>query len=363
MKKKKNGLLRAFWYICMAGVFALGLMTIISTGGGGGDDVGSGGGGTPTLLDVYDYFIDTDLAGEYLTISLTDPPDTFTISVKTLGRWLAGTFNRVTGAYTLESGAERGASIDSDVGDTLLGSFNITVIASLQIPPDNFPTAGSFEVEYGTDSTIVTVVDVPADGVTLSLNGGPAQHFTWAAFEDLFGSAADDWQQRASLSFLLLEFMFEQLDFVVETLGFIGDHEDELQQNITVTENCDAFPQGAAPQGFLEQGTHALTWQDSSGNGEVGGGDNFTWTFTDCWDNDPNDDFDDLINGTVNLGSYTEVVDGNNRVTRVGFESPEGVVFTNLVISEVEEGPPGTFTIDPNDDVTVNNGFTIVFTE
>ena len=204
----------------------------------------------------------------------------------------------------------------------------------------------------------------PGNGVFLELVGGhPPVFFTWDDFENLFGSAADDWQQRASLSFLLLEFMIEQLDFVVETLGFIGDYEDELQQNGTVTENCDAFPLGKAPAGIAQQGTHALTWQDTSGNGEVGPGDSFTWTFTDCWDNDPNDDNDNLINGTVDLGSYTEVVDGSNRVTRVGFDSPEGVVFTNLVLSEVEESPPDTFTIDPNNDVTVNNGFTIVFTE
>ena len=139
MKKAGNMVIKNLWYLCLVGVIALGLLTIIGTGGGGGDDVN--GGGDPTLLNVYDYFIDTDLPGGFLTISLTDPPNTF-ISVKTLGRFLTGTYNTATEAYTLDIDA--GASIESDVGDPLLGNFNITVTAPFQIPPDNFPTAGTF---------------------------------------------------------------------------------------------------------------------------------------------------------------------------------------------------------------------------
>jgi hypothetical protein len=362
MKKAGNMVIKNLWYLCLVGVIALGLMTIIGTGGGGGDDVS--GGGDPTFLDVYDYSLVTKEAEGHFKVSFSDDSDTFTISVATLGgKELAGTFNTVTEAYTLDSGS--GASINSDAGvNPLLGQFNINVTTSFQIPPDSSPTAGAFEVEYGADRTIVTVVTVPDNGVTLELVGGdPPEFFTWDQFEDLLDTAVLEWQQRASLSGSILEFMVQQLDFVVGSLGFIGDHEDELKQNITVTENCDAFPTGKAPAGVLEQGTRALTWDDASGNNDVGGGDNFTWDFDDCWDNDTTDDIDDLINGTVDLGSYTEVVDGNNRVTTIGFLGPEGVVFTNFVLSEVEEDPPGTFTIDPNDDITVNGGYTIVFYE
>jgi len=361
MKKKKNGLLRAFKYICLAGVIGFGLMTIISTGGGG-DDVGSGG-GEPTFLDVYDYWLTTIGPGHF-NVSFTEDPDTFTISVKTLGPWLTGTYNTATEAYTLDSGA--GASIDSDVGDDLLGQFNIEVTSPIQIPSyDSEPTAGAFEVEFGAEKVTVTVVSGPPAGVNLNLEGGAGPvFFPWDDFENLLGSGAPDWQQRAALSGSILEFMIQQVDYVVVSIGYIGDNEDELQQNITVTENCDAFPQGAAPQGVLQQGTRALSWDDASGNGEVGGGDNFTWTLTDCWDDDQGDNIDDLINGTVDLDSYTEVVDGSNRVTRIGFEGQGGgVVFTDFVVSEVEEEPLGTFTIDQNADITVNGGFTIVFTE
>ena len=45
MKRTENGLLRAFKYICLAGVIGFGLMTIISTGGGGGGGGDNNGGG------------------------------------------------------------------------------------------------------------------------------------------------------------------------------------------------------------------------------------------------------------------------------------------------------------------------------
>jgi hypothetical protein len=108
---------------------------------------------------------------------------------------------------------------------------------------------------------------------------------------------------------------------------------------------------------------YVVSWVDSSGNGELGPGDDFTWEFSYCWDDDPTNDFDDLIHGMVEFGRYTEVVDSSNRVTRIGFETPGGVVFTNFVVSEVEEDPPGTFSIDTTIDTELNGGFTIVFTE
>jgi hypothetical protein len=52
-----------------------------------------------------------------------------------------------------------------------------------------------------------------------------------------------------------------------------------------------------------------------------------------------------------------------NWVTRIGFDSPGGVVFNNFILREVEENPPGTFTMDPLGDISINGGFTIIFTE
>lgn len=46
MKKVRNGFIKNFRYLCLIGVIALGLMTIVGTGGGGGGgDSGGGGGG------------------------------------------------------------------------------------------------------------------------------------------------------------------------------------------------------------------------------------------------------------------------------------------------------------------------------
>jgi hypothetical protein len=336
-------------------------MTVISSGGGGGGGDDGNGGGEPTILDVYDYFIDTDLGGEYLTISLTDGSTNLMLSVATLGRFLTGTYNTETGAYTVD--VDAGASINSDLADPFLGAFNVEVTGAWQFPRDSFPTAGSLEVDDGTDTVTVTVVSSPADGAHLNLNSGEAEEFfDWDSFEDLFSSETNpEWQRRASLAFGFLNFMLEQADFVIEALQFIDDNSDQLEGGAT-TEMCDAFPSGAAPAGIpIEQGNYVVSWADSSGNGQLGPGDDFTWEFSYCWDDDPANDFDDLIQGVVNLGNYTEVVDASNRVTRIGFESPGGVVFTDFVLYEVEEEPADTY----NTTITteLNGGFTIVFTE
>jgi hypothetical protein len=45
MKRSRNGFIKNLRYLCLVGVIALGLMTIVGTGGGGGGDGGDGGGG------------------------------------------------------------------------------------------------------------------------------------------------------------------------------------------------------------------------------------------------------------------------------------------------------------------------------
>ena len=47
MRNVRNGFVKSINYLCLVGVIALGLMTIVATGGGGGD--GAGGGGTSPL--------------------------------------------------------------------------------------------------------------------------------------------------------------------------------------------------------------------------------------------------------------------------------------------------------------------------
>jgi hypothetical protein len=79
------------------------------------------------------------------------------------------------------------------------------------------------------------------------------------------------------------------------------------------------------------------------------------------------DDDDELVNGGIDLVGYNEVIDANNRLIRIGFETvgqvPGGVIYNNLTIAETEQSPPGTFIIDPWDTITVTGGFSIVFSE
>ena len=56
----KDGMIRftkTLQYLCLAGVIALGLMTIVATGGGGGD--GGGGGGTEAVYPRFAYVVNS----------------------------------------------------------------------------------------------------------------------------------------------------------------------------------------------------------------------------------------------------------------------------------------------------------------
>jgi len=61
MKKARKGFIKTLPYLCLVGVIALGLMTIVGTGGGGG---GGGGGGAPTITL-------NDLVGTYNLTAFT----------------------------------------------------------------------------------------------------------------------------------------------------------------------------------------------------------------------------------------------------------------------------------------------------
>lgn len=62
MKKSRNGFIKNLHYLCLMGVVALGLMTIVATGGGGG-----GGGGAPPASQI----TLADLVGTYRLTAFT----------------------------------------------------------------------------------------------------------------------------------------------------------------------------------------------------------------------------------------------------------------------------------------------------
>lgn len=78
---------------------------------------------------------------------------------------------------------------------------------------------------------------------------------------------------------------------------------------------------------------------------------------------DPISDTNELLDGGIDLLGYTEVINDDDQITRIGFEplgsDPGGVISDDLLVRETAEDLPGTLSIDS--EVTLSGGFAVVF--
>jgi hypothetical protein len=139
MKKSRNGLVKNLHYLCLVGVIALGLMTIVGTGGGGGGGDGpvvptvcDDASGTWTTTEVIDLsgcgWPDETELGDY-TVTQTDCSITVTDNNK--AQSYTGTINgnRInwTGSWPEDEGGTTTASISLTLtGNDLSGSATWT---------------------------------------------------------------------------------------------------------------------------------------------------------------------------------------------------------------------------------------------
>ena len=261
---------------------------------------------------------------------------------------------------------DAGSTMDVTVSrsqNALDGSFTINVTSDLPILPNAFvfgsiPVAGTFEVVTPTET--VTVHVVPGEfapfGIEMSLNGGAAVPFTFQEYVDLKDDpVAETWQRRASLAGTVYAFVFDRVFQIADLL----DELEATESATPIVTACDEF-QGTPPADVLLQGEHVLT---RLGSGEdLSPGDVFDWRFTNCWFADSNS----LIDNFMQMQNYIEDINANNTLTRIGFGPDNnisgGVLFFDWTVAETEE-IDGVYTIDPDDRVEVNGGFSMVFTQ
>ncbi len=262
-----------------------------------------------------------------------------------------GTYDRATEAVTLTPGS-------GPLAATLQGGPFGTLPVYLSQQQwawvgSALPTRGELYVQRSDTDTILVTVDNTLPGVSVTWHDntetfGP-DSFTWAQFEDLVGSGAPEYQQIASFAYSMRGFVFEQAARMIDALEIITSRDAELAAGPVVV-SCDPYPPGSATAG-----TVTYTWNDDTGNGDLGPGDSFTIAYDQCWVNDPADDIDELVNGTASLSGYTEVTDPS---LWIGGD----MTFSNLVVTETQETSPGVFETLP-DPVTVGGGLQIFFWE
>ena len=182
----------------------------------------------------------------------------------------------------------------------------------------------------------------------------PFDHHYYLKYSDPFAAIA-------AFGYSLLRFIYEQNDLIIVALEFIGENDDLLEQTGPIVETCDTFPRPPVPD-VPNPGTSTVAWSDMNTDNSVGPGDSFFLDFSNCWLDDPTDDFDSLYNGTIEFANYTEVVT-DGVITRVGFEPSGGrggVFFTSLSLAETEDDGVNILVFD-TEAIIINGSFSIVF--
>jgi hypothetical protein len=336
MKKKKNGLLRTFKYICLAGVFALGLMTIISTGGGGGgDDSVISDDPAPPMPSRVKY-IAGGPCGDPSTTGITLVVDgTMTIDTTF---YLEGTYTKATQVYSLTlSPVPRIAMRVTGAGFVLpitdgADGFGLRVDESLQWQVRDHPNTGEFIVGGGNFIRVTVNPDaggagIPGVDVALVEFGmiTESASLSWADFiATLNNGAAPTYQRQAALAYLVLQRLYHPLHGVMQNLNTIAEQESALEaagSGVTL-----AVPLCDELNG--DTGTFSLTWYDGPGEipNALGPGDNISIDVDNCWLDDP-----DLLyaSGQLLFDNYGETT----TPFRIGIEE---VILTDLLLTETE---------------------------
>jgi len=217
---------------------------------------------------------------------------------------------------------------------------------------------GAFEVVTPTETVTVNMItsDLFPYGIEMSLNGAAATFFDWYEYDSLLDDLqAETWQRRASVAAATFGSV---VDRMFEIVGLL-DSLEQTESADPIVSACDEF-QGTPPAGVLLQGEHVLT---RLGSGEdLSPGDVFDWRFTNCWFADSNS----LIDNSMQMQNYVEVIDSSNTLTRIGFGPNDnvsgGVLYFDWRVAETLENQ-GVYTIDPARRIEVNGGYSAIFTQ
>ena len=355
----------------------------------GGDD----GDGDIVLLPLYEFQL-TSTADDPITVNLSGSGLLLQLGHLGEGPGLIGSYHIASGAFSVFSGSslvidELGAppqssgAIDVQLAEIpqLFGDFEVEATADWLVPAGSDPDTGALLVRRGDERVEVAVID---SGDTVRIRWDETgdgvfdaeASLTWTEFDDL-DETAPEWQRLGDFAYsATIEFMLELAEFGLEGLSLIDEDLVQVGERILT---CDAFSAAGLsvpppPPVIPDAGSLTFAWFDDAADGEVGPGDSFSMQFDYCLDDDPTDDIDDLVNGTVGLNSYTEVVTERNTtnfVTRVGFEGtspaarPGGLAFEALerweVIDTDGSGPLTTTEAELN--TVIDGRLVLVFFE
>lgn len=321
-------------------------------GGGGGDVVDS----SPQLpaASTLNYSVGM-IPGTSLTLEY--PEGGATID----NLFLSGTIRTDTFAMTSDPGSRMHITrleyrIDGAT-DNLFDPMVPWVDEPLSWGDSGYPEAGALNVitnSGGSDWVrILADPSVPPDGGALLANfasytpTGVSATLPWEGLIDAADNvAAPLYQRKASLGLSTLQYGYVLVGTVVEWLAFLDEDANKGRlPSGAITETCDEISPG-------NRGTRRIAWHDgASPDGQVGPGDSFTVTYTQCFANDPESDVDEILNGVLRLN---RLILTDTPAFAIGMEE---AVFENFSMTETHANAP---TIHVR---TTNGAMTLFFSE
>lgn len=358
--------------LLLAGIYLLGAMGIVASGGGGGSDDDDD---EIIIQSLYNFIIGGPLPD--------DPGNNSTIGIEIPGEFSLTTEPNLVGSLICDQATEicelqtvenPSSILIDDTTDTLFTGDIDAIVENLWVYPSGSdrPSTGSLRIDQEVGSDIFVEVTNCTGGsvqVTIDLT---SNCYTWDDFEDLIDApGSTDVEVKASLAWEAIEFTVEQALNSLEVFPFIID--DVFGGGNAIFANCDIYSGnwlGPAPEPGANPGGFLFSWFDDSANGRVGTDDSFRQDFDDCWLGDSTDGA--LLEGIIDYVGYTQVIDQNGLLTRIGFETAAsgsgkigGVTFGDefgnnpLVITETSEAMNGDITTE--NPIILTGRYLIVF--
>lgn len=358
--------------LLLVGIYMLGVLGILaSSSGGDGDDDDD----EIIIQAIYTFTIGgllPDDPGNNSTIGI-DKQGAFTLTTEPdlVGTVLCDQVTEICELQTVENPSS--ILIEDPGGVPFTGDINAIVENLWVYPPgSDRPSTGSLRIDQVIGSDIFVEVTSCTGGSVQVTIDATSTCYSWDDFEDLIDNlASTDVELKAAFAWEAIAFTVEQALNTLEVFPFIVD--DVFGGGNAIFVNCDMYsgnwpppppPVPTNPGGFL------FSWVDDSANGRVGSDDSFRQDFDDCWLGDSTDGT--LLEGIIDYIGYTQVIDQNGLLTRIGFETAApgsgkigGVAFGDengmnpLVITETSEDINGDITTE--DPITLTGRYLIVF--
>jgi len=354
---------RWFRILLLSGAYALGALGIVASGssGGGGDDDDD----EIIIQALYNFAIGGPIPD--------DPGNNSTIGIDKQGEFAVSTEPNLVGTVLCDQVTQvcELQTIDPPSSIIMTGDYDIQITVesfwNYGIQGSDRPFDGRIRIARMVGPDILAEVmdcggspGVDVQGTSDDTNGC----YPWDNFEDLADNPGDSDAALASLAWEAIAFTVDQALITLEIFPLIVDDVFAVLGN-PITESCETWLGGwPVNPPALNPGFFTFGWSDDSLNGQVGSGDSFSQTFNECWFGDPNDD-GTLLDGSIDYVGYTQVIDQNGLLTRIGFETAAqgsgkigGVAFNSLVLTETTENNDIITTEDP---ITLTGRYLIVF--